>query len=150
MKRFRFRLEKLLEIRRRRERDWELKLADITGKCILLENAIKQCEANILSSLDDRRADEGPLDAALFVEYELYMSRMKQEIKNHREELVIRHKERLEVQAGYLEAAKKRKVIDKLKERREEEYYLTERRSEFNEADEINNSALIRAELFKS
>jgi flagellar FliJ protein len=147
MKRFRFRLEKVLSFRKHREREWELKLADITGKCLLLENAIRRCETSILSSFDDRRAGEGALDAVQFMQYELYMARMKQEIRKHREDLVVRHREREEIRKGYLEAAKKRKVLDKLKERRGQEYYLAAKREEFNVMDEINNSALIRAEL---
>lgn len=150
MKRFQFRLEKLLQLRRHKEREWELKLADITGKCLLLENAIRQCEANILESIDLRRTEEGAIDVLKFMEYELYMARMRQEIRQHREELVIRHREREEIQKGYLDAAKKRKVLDKLKERREREYYLAARREEFNVTDEINNSALIRAELLSN
>ncbi len=147
MKRFQFRLESVLSLRKHVEREWELKLADITGKCLLLENAIRQCQRNILASLDERRAGEGALDLALFMQYELFMARMRQEIEEHKATLVIRQREREEIQKAYLEAAKKRKVLDKLKERRAAEYYTAVRREEFNVMDEVNNSALIRAGL---
>jgi flagellar FliJ protein len=147
MKQFRFRLEQLLSLRKHVEREWELKLADITGKCLLLENAIRRCRENILSSLDDRRAGTGALDVVLFMNYELYMARMRQEIKEHETALVIRQREREEIQKGYLEAAKKRKVLDKLKERRAADYYRDAKREEFNVMDEVNTSSLIRARL---
>jgi flagellar protein FliJ len=148
VKRFQFRLEQLLNLRKHQEREWELKLADITGKCLLLENGIRACERNILASLDDRRSEGGALDIQSFMTHELYTARLRQEIKAHRAELEIRHRERAEIQLGYLEAAKKRKVLDKLKERRAAEYYLVAKREEFNTADEVNNASLIRAGLF--
>ena len=147
MKRFHFRLEQVLTLRKHVERERELKLAAITGKCLLLENAIRRCEKGILDSLDDRRAGEGALDMTEFMQYELFMARLNQEIKEHRAALVIRQRERGEIQKGYLEAAKKRKVLDKLKERRAAEYYLAARREEFNVMDEVNNAALVRAKL---
>jgi flagellar FliJ protein len=147
MRQFRFRLEQLLNLRKHVEREWELKLADITGKCLLLENAIRQCQKNILASLDDRRAGSGVLDVIMFMEYELFMARMRQETKEHQAALAIRQREREEIQKGYLEAAKKRKVLDKLKERRALEYYRAAKREEFNTLDEVNNSRLIRAGL---
>ena len=147
MKRFRFRLEQLLALRRHTEHEWELKLAEITGKCILLENAIRLCNENILASIDARQTAPGALDVMKFMEYELYMARMRQEIKEHREELVILHSERAAVQKEFLEASKKRKVLDKLKERRSQEYYKEARNEEFKVMDEINNSALIRARI---
>ncbi len=147
MKQFHFRLEQVLSLRKHVEREWELKLADITGKCLLLEHAIRRCRENILASLDGRRAGEGAVDVTIFMQYELFMARMRQEIKEHQAALEIRQREREEIQKGYLEAAKKRKVLDKLKERREAEYYLVAKREEFNVMDEVNNSALIRAGL---
>ncbi len=78
---------------------------------------------------------------------ELYMARLRQERHEHRAELEIRHREREQIQQGYLEASKKRKVLDKLKERRAAEYYLLAKREEFNTADEVNNASMIRASL---
>ena len=147
MKRFRFRLEQLLALRKHQEREWELKLADITGKCLLLENAIRECQGNVLESFDKRRAGEGTLDMVDYVAAEMYMARLRQEIEEHRAELEIRHKEREEIQKGYLEAAKKRKVLDKLKERRADEYYRQAKGEEQKTADEVNNASLIRAGL---
>ncbi len=147
MKQFHFRLEQVLTLRRHVEREWELKLAAVTGKCLLLENAIRRCEQGILDSLDGRRAGEGALDLPQFMQYELFMARLRQEIKEHRAALAIRQREREEIQKGYLEASKKRKVLDKLKERRASEYYLAARREEFNVMDEVNNAALVRAGL---
>ncbi len=147
MKRFRFRLEQLLTLRRHQEHEWEMKLADITGRCLLLENAIRECDRTLLAGFDERRAGQGDLDVIGLMASELYMARLRQEKEEHRADLVIRHQERVRIQSDYLEAAKKRKVLEKLKERRAAEYYRAARREEFNTADEVNNSSLIRAGL---
>jgi hypothetical protein len=62
MRRFQFRLERFLELRRWKEREWEIALAKILGECLLLENRIAEITAEIgLSRLsvfiDGRRID---------------------------------------------------------------------------------------------
>ena len=52
-----------------------------------------------------------------------------------------KRKEMEKVRARYLEASKERKVLDKLKERRAQEYYDQQRDEEFKTVDDLNTSA---------
>jgi flagellar FliJ protein len=147
MRRFQFRLEKLLKIRKYREREWELKLADITGKCILLENKIKQCRENISHTLDERFYLSGTLDIYNLIANEMFIARMNQDIINYGIELEQRKREREVIKQKYLEVSRERKILDKLKERKEAEYYQEEKKEEFNIINEINEGDLIRKKV---
>ena len=51
MRRFQFRLERFLELRRWKEREWEIALAKILGECLLLEKRIAEIAAEISASM---------------------------------------------------------------------------------------------------
>ena len=123
MKRFQFRLERFLQLRRYREREWELKLADITGQCIILANKIKECTDNISITLGKRQFPTGMLNLYGLFENELFIQRMKQQITFYSQELTNKNKQREEVKKQYLEVSRARKVLEKLKDKREAEYY---------------------------
>ena len=103
MRRFQFRLERLLKIRQYREREWELKLADITGKCIVLEKKILKSRDNISHTLDKRSGLGGTIDIYDLIANEMYIARMKQDIVNAGIELEQRKREREKVKQKYLE-----------------------------------------------
>ena len=50
MRRFQFRLERFLELRRWKEREWELALAKMLGECLLLERRIAEIAAEVSAS----------------------------------------------------------------------------------------------------
>jgi len=147
MRRFQFRLERFLQLRRYKEREWQLKLADITGQCIVLANKIKECTQNISYTLGLRQFDSGVLDIYSLFANELYIARMKQQIVYLKRELVSKEKEREQVKNKYLQASRARKVLEKLREKRAEEYYYDQRREEFKVLDDINGGAAIRKML---
>ena len=147
MRRFQFRLERLLKIRQYREREWELKLADITGKCIVLEKKILKSKDNISHTLDKRSGLGGTIDIYDLIANEMYIARMKQDIVNAGIELEQRKREREKVKQKYLEVSKARKILEKLKQRKEEEYYKEAKKEEFKTIDEINAGDLIRKQI---
>ena len=136
MRRFRYRLERLLELRRYREREWELKLAGITGRCLRIRSEIQSRHSIKGQTHQDWRIPAGPVDINRLFASERYLLRMDQEIKVLGQELVIREEERTEIQGRYLEVSKMRKVLDKLKERRQQEYYQEQKKEELKSADE--------------
>ena len=71
---------------------------------------------------------------------EFYKHRMNKEAGELRNKLVRAEKERDKVKADFLEVSKNRKILTKLKEKREKEYYKQQLKQEFNNTDEINNS----------
>ena len=144
MRRFRFRLEHLLLLRRYAEREWELKLAKAVGICVKIQKRIEVIDKEITRSIASRFLSDIKQDYSLLVSYELYMHRLTNERKEQERALLKAEKEREDIQKEYLEVSKKRKVLEKLKERREREYYTLMRKEEFKETDDINNGAYTR------
>jgi len=144
MRRFQFRLERFLELRRWKEREWEIALAKILGECLLLEKRITDIAAEISASMLSVFVAGGRVDIGAMSRRELYVQRLAQERERARETLVERRKELEKVRAKYLEAAKDRKVLDKLKERRSGEYYDQQIDEEFKTIDDMNTSAARR------
>ncbi len=147
MKRFSFRLERLLTIKRYKEREWEMKLADITGQVILLENKIKESRERIGRMLDERRPAAGIIDIYGLISNEMYIARMRQTIINCGIRLERKKREREEIQKKFLEASKEKKVLEKLKQRKEEEHYKEAKKEEFKVVDDINTGDQIRKTL---
>ena len=147
MHRFRFRLEGLLKLRRYSEREWELKLAVVTGQCLRLEQEIKNRQEQILSNIRGRSWPEGQLDLNVLFTMEMYLARLDSEISLFEEELEIKRTERYEVQGKYLDASRHRKVLEKLKERRETEYYTEQKKEDFKVQDDITTGSATRQKI---
>jgi flagellar FliJ protein len=144
VRRFRFRLEKLLELRKHVEREWEIKLAESTGKCALIRNRINEITRLIGVNRADRFAAGGTIDYSDIFANEMYSQRLAIELENRKQELDTAILERSEIQKQYLEYSKKRKVLEKLRERREAEYYRLAKYEEFKVLDEIGTNTFLR------
>ena len=144
MRKFNFRLERFLDIRKYKEREWELKLAEITGVCISLKNNIEERLRTIVVSMKKRAMHSDSIDIELFLAYEKYINRLEVEISAFQEELVLKELQRSKVQKSYLEASSKRKVLEKLKEKRGIEFYKEQRKDELKETDDLTNSRFNR------
>lgn len=135
MRKFAFRLEKLLELRKYRERVAEAALAEKAGACALLERAL---EENARSSMAASRDKAAPgrtifdLQAA-----ELYLRRLAIERERTIRALALAEAERETARLAYIEKSREKKIIEKLKERRGEEYALAAGREEVKAMDDI-------------
>ncbi len=149
MRRFQFRLERFLELRRWKEREWELKLARALGECLLLENRIREIAEEIGSSrlaayTEPSAASGGAglrVDVQAMARRELYVQRLAAESLRCQATLQEKRREMEKVRAKYLEASKERKVLDKVRERREREYYKRQVDEEYKTLDDMNTSA---------
>jgi flagellar FliJ protein len=144
MRSFKFRLEEFLRIRRHIERNSELKLAEVTGRYILLEGRLKD--------LGEEKALHGAcsVDGVLYGLAELqargaYLKRIDHDIEGTRRDLAKTEKEKEKANREYLEAAKNRKVLDKLKERKAAEYYKEHLKDDIKALDEIGANLKIRS-----
>lgn len=138
MRKFRFNLERLLKIREHDERDWEIKLGHAVSECVRIETRMASCSSEIERTLLTRgRVESREAD---FYSMELYKRRMNDEIRSLSAELVEAEKKRDEIREIFIEHSKNRKVLSKLREKREREYYKEQQKIEFNVVDEINNS----------
>jgi flagellar FliJ protein len=144
MRRFQFRLERFLELRRWKEREWELALARVLGECLLLERRIAEITGEVAASFLAVFRSGTRIDIEAMSRRELYVRRLSLERERTRASLIEKQRELDQVRAKYLEAAKNRKVLDKLKERRETEYYEHQVDEEFKTIDDMNTAASMR------
>jgi len=144
MRRFQFRLERFLELRRWREREWELKLARALGECLLLENRIRQIGEEVGASRLAGFSQGRRVDVEGMARRELYVQRLAAERERAQVTLQEKRREMEKVRARYLEVSRDRKVLDKLKERQSGEYYERQLDEEYRTVDELNSSAAAR------
>jgi flagellar FliJ protein len=144
MRKFQFRLQRFLDIRKYKEREWELKLAAITGECISIQNKIDKNLKNIVVSMKKRALHSDSIDIETFLSFENYIVRLEYENSDLREELALKELERQKIQKSYMEASRERKVLEKLKEKKESEFMSNQRKEEFKETDDITNSRFKR------
>ncbi len=142
MRKFQFNLEKILELRKYDEQQWELKLGEATGKCNALQHKINEKKTSRKHIFSQRHLDKG--DMRMFLYVENYTHRMDQEIADLTEKLEKAEEERSKIQEKFLEASKKRKILDKLKERKQQAYYKHEQKQEQKALDEITSARYAR------
>jgi flagellar FliJ protein len=146
MRRFQFRLDRFLDLRRWKEREWEIRLAQATGKVTLLKNRIGEIGIEIGASYDHTFTRGAAIDVAAMAGRERYVQRLAAERERKTVELAVRTREMEEVRVHYLQAARDRKVLDKLKERRAGEYYERQRDEEYRTIDDLNTAARSRVQ----
>jgi len=150
MKRFQFRLDRLLKIREYREREWEVKLAVAARVCIELEQQIDGlARERAATALGSARADEAStfLDLEDLVARRNYLVYLDGRTRELSETLGARELERDEVRSRLAEASRARKVLDKLKERRSGEYSRDAARHAAKLLDEVAGSSPARRRL---
>ena len=144
MRRFRFRLERLLEIRSFREREAQIKLAEKSGLCIRLSNRIKETLQEAKRSFQESAAGTALLDLSLLLARDLYLQRLKVQRARLEEELEAGIKAREEARRKFLEVSREKKVLEKLKERRQNDFYTAQKKEAFKLLDEINLGREVR------
>ncbi len=141
MLRFRFRLERYLDIKRYRERQAELGLAAATARCIELQNRMADARARMASALVERAGGAGRVDLEQLRWSEVYRRHLADVYDAGARALVVRERERREAQKVYLDASRERKVLAKLRERRGQEYYRDGKRREARILDDVSQAA---------
>jgi flagellar FliJ protein len=144
VRRFHFGLERLLEIRSYRERQWLAKLAVVSGLCTRLTRKITETgeAARGAFYIDSRRGSE--LDLSVLTYKEHYINRLGQEQRKLQKELEEKMRHRGEVQQKYQEVSRDKKVLEKLKSKRETDYYRQAKLEEFKAVDDLNSSRFVR------
>lgn len=142
MRKFQFNLDKVLELRTYHERQEELKLGEATGKCNALHRKIEDSEVKKREVFSARKPEGRDLRSYLYAEY--YTRRLEQRIEQLKKELLIADEERRAAQQRFLEASKKRKILESLKERMQKNYYREQKKLEQKLLDEISSAQYIR------
>lgn len=140
-RRFRFRLERLIELRRYREREWEMKLAKVNGECLHIERKIAETQTREAESIALSGKEESILTFRMALEN--YIKRLEYERADLRAELSEKRAELEDIMAKYLEAAKKRKVLEKLEQRKADDYYRAQKKEDIKLLNEISTRSRI-------
>jgi len=140
--RFRFRLESVLEHRRRIEREHQRDVAVLEATRRSLEDAIRECQRRLLEERTALREDlKGPgrrLDVARLRLQASVSGSIVAEAQRKVVELSGVHTRLEAARARLLEASTERKAVERLKERELEAWRLREKRREEREMDELN------------
>jgi len=146
MRRFRFRLEKLLALRRYAEREWEIRLGQATAVVLATKASIAGAEDGIARSFGFPGAPSGgvTLEASAVVWAERYRQGMAARLQWLEGELAVQEAELEKVRLGYLEASRRRKVMDKLKERQSDAARRAATREEIAVLNDIATSRSVR------
>lgn len=139
MKRFHFNLERILQIRKHYERQEEIKLAQAVSRCLELENRIRKNGEDIRAMFAKRGSYQNNIGS--FYGNELYIQRLRLDSRKCKVELVEAEKTREQARKVFIEASRKRKVLTRLREREESEYYDENKKAETKEADDMSNTA---------
>jgi flagellar protein FliJ len=137
MRRFRFRLERFLEIKRYRERQAELGLAVAASRCVELQGRMSEARSRMAAELEARASGPGRVDLEALQTSELYRRHLVGVWEASARQLVVRERERREAQQVYIERSRERKVLDKLRERRAADYYKDGKRRDAKVIDDL-------------
>ena len=142
MKRFRFNLEKLLELRKYDEQNWEIKLGQIVSKCTSMEHRIRdlksdKSEAFLMYSLVSSGIEMLQVSG-------MYLKRLNSEINMSKLKLKGYLSEKQKIQSMFIEVSNKRKILDKLKDKEEAAYYKDQAAAEVKEIDDMSIGIALR------
>jgi flagellar FliJ protein len=143
MRRFRFSLEKVLELRAYREREAELELGRAIGILAEIEGRIRDNALERRAAAAERFLPSN--DAMAIISWENYIQRLDLEREGLFKEAAQAQMAVDEKREAYLEASRERKVMDRLKEKRETEYRRETLAQETAVLDDISQGARARA-----
>ncbi|MBN2509631.1 MAG: flagellar export protein FliJ [Spirochaetales bacterium] len=140
MKRFHFRLERILELKKYAENQWEIKLGEITGRCEQLKRELRDLVSRRHQVFMARTCGDS-LHLSVSDTYIRRLDMKSRDITRRLDELEI---ERAGIQEKYLTAAKERKIYDTLKDKQAASFKKEEMRREYMEIDDVNSGAAAR------
>ena len=133
MRRFHFRLEKLLGIRRHKEEKLEIELGKAVSRCISIQQDIDKRTAERSRIMGNTGSDN--------IQDELvkgaYIYRMEREAERLTGDLAEAEKEKEKAKEKFLAASRDRKVLDKLKERKRSEFNKEQSAEEIKTSDDM-------------
>jgi flagellar FliJ protein len=142
MRAFRFNLQKALELRSHREREKEIALGRALGILHEIERSLAELGEKRLRAASERFSRTHGVEEILI--FDLYIRRLDENQERLLREAAMAELKVTEAREEYLEAARDRKVLDKLKERRLAEYREARRHEETRNLDDISQGAPAR------
>lgn len=138
MKKFVFRLETVLDLRKRKEEEVQQKLSKILDmERIVREelDSIRQKQFSYRQKIEKLKSNIGKINDLLT--YQCYVDSLQNQIEELEKRLYEIGQLVMQVRQELAEAAKERKIIEKMKEKDLEEYMFMVRNKEISQLDEI-------------
>ncbi len=137
-KRFRFRLEPLLRLRKSLEQEAQRALAKTIEERNRTEEVLKNLQLAFETALKSRRSEPGaPIDIAAWKSLERFLVRLERQIRESAEKLMEADKRVLEARQKLAKAHRDHLTLLRLKERRKDEYDLEMLHQEISTLDEV-------------
>jgi flagellar FliJ protein len=146
MKKFEFQLQRLLDMREAKEMEVKNELAAVVGRQNA-ERAKQDDLRNTIKTLGSKLREEwraGKVDSATALLYGRYEDQAMRAIESAGKKITALEPEVNAVRVRLVEASKEKKVVEKLKERKLEEYNLEFNRQMAKENDDINQKIYLR------
>ena len=134
---FRFRLETILTQRRHVEETFQKELAYASQELAAAQAVLRQTKGTHRQCMRDmRRKQRDRFHADDMLLYYPYLERLKQDIELHMKRIAAAERNVAQKRQALLEAMKKRKILDKLKEKQLQAHLTAEAGRERRFADE--------------
>jgi flagellar FliJ protein len=142
MRRFQFGLQKVLVLREYREQESEIELGRTIGTLTQIEHRIADLATErIRVGVEQCSAGRG---TAEIVAFDRYVQRLESTKKRLLEDAAQAERKVKEAREVYLAASRERKILDKLREHRAEEYRHFQLAEETKILDEVGSSRIQR------
>jgi flagellar FliJ protein len=142
VKRFRFKLEKVLDLRAYRERETEIALGKAIGALSLIERTLEVLAREQHRAGKERFSRE--YGTAEILARDLYIRRLDETRDRLLKDAAAAELAAEEARDEYREASRDRKVLDKLKEKRRREYDKAREDGDIKNTDDISGGASAR------
>ena len=145
--RFTFKLDAVLEQRKHAEHQRQREMATAQQKVLRLQAELDAMAAVKRASSADLRAAGRRISAATLAAHQRFAAAMREKQATLGRQIAEAQLEMDVAQSALLEAAKQRKVMEKLREREQTRWQAAQRRREQVEADEVTARAACEAAL---
>lgn len=136
MARFVFKLEPLLRHRRHLEQQRQAEMAVVQRAVVEMEQSLRLLNDQMAQQLRDNPLT-GRLDLAYLAAHRRFSQAMQRKGEGLLQEIAKKHVELERARVALAEAAKERKIVEKLREKHEEAWREDQSRREVAEMDEI-------------
>ncbi|MCD6326248.1 flagellar export protein FliJ [bacterium] len=147
MKAFRFRMEKVLQLRRQiedeKKRELSILLFDLRqqeARLHSLERELEECKADLMSDLQERE-----ISVPRLMVFAAYMERRTLDIKSQQERILELHKTIEAKRKELMEAMQNRMSMERVRAQRQAEYRADALREEINFLDEVGGFQQVHA-----
>ncbi len=139
MARFVFQLEALLRHREHEERQRQRDLAVAEAQTARLSAELRKLDEEARASVEDVRKNHliGPLNLQFLASHRRYLLATQRKAMTLAQRMALQQRQLEQARAALAEAAKQRKILEKLREKRHRQWAQEVARREFAELDDV-------------